>query len=282
MFRKSFVACLKVQGQILRESEDTVRLPFGAEYAVFLRNYQSRRAVVRVEIDGQDVLDGRRLVVEPNSSLELERFLKDGDLHKGNRFRFIHKTEKIQAHRGDRVDDGIVRISWQYEQPTQQIITKTIHHIYHDRAYRPETYPGGHLWYFVDSGGANTGGATSDSATYTSYNATSNDVREMSVPCNATASAVPLATHYTPAPNADEGITVAGSHSTQTFQATYVGTLDPEVHVITLRLLGESPITGQVVEKPVTVKEKLQCPTCGTDNTSKHHYCGECGTCLGD
>ena len=124
-YNDRFVAELKLNGKILRIKDDTVYLPFGSEYSLLLKNLNTRRVSVNIEVDGSDVLDNQSLMIEPNKTTELMGFLK-GHTAK-NKFKFIQKTKQIQEHRGDRVDDGIVRIEFAFEKPHHQPwIAKTI------------------------------------------------------------------------------------------------------------------------------------------------------------
>lgn len=77
----------------------------------------------------------------------------------------------------------------------------------------------------------------------------------------------------------DAGITVSGSKSTQSFSTTYMGAMDPEKHSIVLKLLGETPDNRPVL-KPVTVRAKPKCTTCGRQNKAHAKFCVECGTAL--
>ena len=114
MYNKKLVASVKCAGKIMREQNDTVFLPFGEEYSILLKNLSSQKAVVHIEIDGRQVVpDG--VVIHPNVSVDLERFVIESDLNKGPRLKFIEKTDEISDHRGDTIDDGIVRISYQFE-----------------------------------------------------------------------------------------------------------------------------------------------------------------------
>ncbi len=79
-----------------------------------------------------------------------------------------------------------------------------------------------------------------------------------------------------PAP--DEGITVEGSDTHQDFHYASIGALE-QSEVIILRLRGIQD-DGVQVSKPVTVKTKLECPTCGKKSTSSSKFCDQCGTNL--
>ena len=105
-YNQKLVAVVKVNGKVLRDTDDVIRLPFGSEYEIYLKNLNSQRAVVNISIDGQDVLDGNRLVIDPNTEYALEGFMKDRKVR--NKFKFINKTKEIADYRGDNVDDGII------------------------------------------------------------------------------------------------------------------------------------------------------------------------------
>src|SRR4051812_35487175 len=107
MFSNKFVAAIKVDGKILRELKDSVYIPYGSEYSILLKNLESRKASVSVSIDGVDVGEGVTFVVEPNSELELKRFVKNKNLTEGNAFKFIERTEQIEEHRGVKLEDGL-------------------------------------------------------------------------------------------------------------------------------------------------------------------------------
>lgn len=248
-YRNNFAVAIKHNGKILRESNDVVSLPFGSEYSVYMKNKNSRRAVVKVEIDGVDVIDGNSIIVEPNSSLELKGFMK-GSVVK-NRFRFIEKTDRIQRYRGNRIDDGLVRIEYWFEKPPHNIV-------YHNPVkFKSRT-------------------STDSVPTYwgLNHNTTSTNITYGASMGNCFC------------PDDEEGITVKGSRTRQDFTYGSVGELENYSTVIILKLRGrnktiKSPTSkGKIVRKPITVKTKLQCEICGIRSKSSARYCRHCGTYL--
>ena len=114
MYQNKLVASLKANGKILREFKDTVYCPFGAEYSILIKNLNTVRALVHVYIDGESMLpDG--LVLNAGQEIDLERSIKNGNLNEGNRFKFIERTGKIEQHRGVKLEDGLIRIEYQFE-----------------------------------------------------------------------------------------------------------------------------------------------------------------------
>ena len=141
MYKENFVIALKVGGKILREQGDTVAIPFGSEYEIYLKNKSTVRAMVKVEIDGTDVTEGSWLVLNPNSNMDLERFIRNGNWNSGNRFKFIKRTGKIEEHRGIKAEDGLVRIEYKFEkQPDPEVHTHHYHHNQYDWSYYDPYY----------------------------------------------------------------------------------------------------------------------------------------------
>lgn len=91
-YADGFVVTILHNGKTLRETnsigERVVRLPFGSEYALRIQNKTKKRAYVSVAIDGTGVLSGK-LVMKAGEKIDLERFCLDGDLTKGNKFKFV-------------------------------------------------------------------------------------------------------------------------------------------------------------------------------------------------
>jgi hypothetical protein len=265
VFKHNFIAVVKANGKILREQKDsTVLIPFGSEYSIYMKNQESRKAVVTITIDGEDVLKGHRLVVDANSTFNLEGFL-DEDGNVTNRFKFIKKTDRIVKHRGDKIDDGTVRIEYQFEAPVPEIVWEPqVTYIKKYPWYPPHTWYGSRS--LIDSSNVEIGG------TSTSMACSSGDDVTINYCCREIDSCMPDI-------DADEGITSKGSKSNQQLYSTWVGTLESNSHVITFKLKGHKR-SGARVEKAVLVREKLTCDCCGTRNPSSHRFCCHCGTCL--
>lgn len=267
VFNANLVAVIKHNGKILRETRgkhnaitnDRVYIPFGAEYTVLLKNLNTKKALVNVEIDGREAISD--LIVHPNKSVELERFF-EGDMGKGHKFKFIEKTDKIREHRGDKVEDGIVRITYQFEASMMGYKYFT----YGNYTIDPFDNPWHQRWpsFWDRWPNDHTTIGSTNNATFTSNNSNLADqVRSI---------------NYSNQVNED-GITVEGDYSNQSFVHGDIGALDPEVHCINIEMKGHKPNKGPV-EKPVTVKTKLKCDYCGRMNRSKHKFCPECGAAL--
>jgi hypothetical protein len=251
IYQNKFVAVVKSKGKVLRERDPgCVHLPFGSEYTLLLKNFSINRAVVEVEVDGKDALDGSSLVIAANDTLELKGFMRGGQGKKA--FKFIQKTKEIAEHRGDRVEDGFIRITFSYEQPTTTWVTTsspsaTNYLLSYQPVHKSSPYRG--QW--------------STTVPYVSTCFVANSLGDSNMKSSA--------------PREEEGITVAGSDINQVFTDTTVGPVLPQDPII-LRLFGEHK--GTRVKKPLTVKAKVQCSTCGRQAKSSMKFCSNCGTAL--
>ncbi len=267
--KKLLVACLKVNGKVLREADETVSLPFGAEYSVLVKNLDSKRIQIAVSIDGQDAAG--RLIIGPNQELELERFVKNGNLTAGNKFKFIERTGAIEQHRGVGAEDGLVRVEAWTEVPAPQYVWPTIHHYYLDPI--PGVTLGGQHTNSVKrsriaGSSATLGGTVTSSSTGINY-----VQNEMSATCDSMDGAqLDCAFH------SDAGITVPGSESNQRFVMVSNFPCEAQSTVIVLKLRGV--VGNQVVRQPVTVQAKPKCVTCGRQNKGGAKFCSQCGTAL--
>ncbi len=253
VYQENFVAVLKVNGKILREHNNVVTLPFGSEYSIYLKNLNSRKASVKISIDGQDVLDGNSIIINPNSTSEIEGFLKGNKTT--NKFKFIQKTKQIQDYRGDRIDDGLIRIEYTFE---EEIIFKTIWNYYYYPIYPTNIY-------YINNCNVVDGGfdICSSSAMF------SDNINNKSI----------SSLYNISAPLKNEGITVKGSESNQKFQNAYIGKLEENGKVIIIKLVGINS-KGNNVEKPLLTNKKIKCETCGKLSKSSSKFCNNCGTSL--
>ena len=157
MYANQLVAAIKVNGQILRESGDTVSLPFGCEYSVLVKNLSSVRSQISVSVDGKDAVG--RIIIAPNSSIELERFIREGNLQAGNRFKFIERSGDIEKHRGVGSDDGLIRVEAWREKITQHIDVPVVRYVPQVVTYWPH-YPYHPPYWMWDASCITTGNVT--------------------------------------------------------------------------------------------------------------------------
>jgi hypothetical protein len=260
MYANKLVASLKANGKILREFKDNVYIPFGSEYSFLLKNLNTKRALVNVFIDGEDMTPGG-LVINAGQEIDLERSIKNGNLREGNKFKFIERTGAVEKHRGIKLEDGLIRIEFQFEMyhPMQTFFDNNIYNKSPMRGISDITYG-------VPQG--------TDSAWYATTNTT--DARWISA---SGSTSMNISAQAQSMPANDVGITVAGGKSTQSFTTTTMGLMETEKHSIIFMLLGETEDNKPVLQ-PVNVKMKPKCTSCGKQNKATNKFCSECGTSL--
>lgn len=270
MYNQKLVASIKSKGKILREFKDTVYIPFASEYSILLKNLNTVRAVVNVFIDGENAVPGG-LVIDPGRSVDLERWIKNGNLTEGNRFKFIERTAKIEeGPRGIKEEDGLIRVEYQFELPRPVI---NVNNIVGGLHYPPgvRTFNVGGTLRSVDW--SKNGEITAQAATVQINNYCANN--NISASVGEIHDGMATMDWYAN----ETGITVPGSKSEQKFQTTTIGALDPTVHNIVLRIVGDLG-HNKPVDQPVTVKHKPKCTTCSKQNKAHAKFCVECGTAL--
>ena len=268
MYSNKLVASLKANGKILREFKDTVYIPFGSEYSFLIKNLNTTRAVVNIFIDGDNIVEGG-LVLNAGQEVDLERSIRNNNLTEGNRFKFIERTEAIEnGPRGVKLEDGLVRIEFQYEKPYIAPAYTKSSWLSASGSMTNASYNVGGMMRGVDFSSNGQVTAQAASAAVDKYCADKGIVSEL----HDGAATMDWCQN-------DVGITVPGSKSTQKFQTVTMGAMEIEKHTIILKLLGETPDNKPVLQ-PVTVKAKPKCVTCGKQNKATAHFCSECGTAL--
>lgn len=297
MHKDKLVIAVKSHGKVLRERKDSVRIPFGSEYSLLIKNLDTVRVAVRISIDGQNVTDGVDLVINPRSELELERFIKNGNMSAGNKFKFIERTEKIEnGPRGIQIEDGLIRVEYQFEKRAPKV--EEVHRHYYDHYHRRYDYWDWPYWngpYWSTRGIIGSASSISNTSSNNAegseqiYLANSQGVKRSLNPKINTAftssvcSTIPQNTvqHDSfPLEESDAGITVPGSVSHQQFHNVDAFPMESETHVMVLKLSGRKPDSGELVKQAVTVKSKQKCVTCGHVNKATAKFCSECGTAL--
>jgi hypothetical protein len=311
MHKKNLVVAIKVDGKVLRESNDRVELPFGSEYSLHLKNLDTVRQQVNIQIDGGE--ESGWIVLNPNESQNIERFVR-GNLAEGSRFKFIERTAAVEKHRGIEAEDGIIRVEfkrekniapnlvwngWSYSYPYVYVASSFDPCSSVSDMYKYSTAGGlrGMCGQSVSSGMRSSAGFKGQQVNSSNHQqmqnvniqsadagSTTMDWADTTTTCNAGLAVDALSYSLNrgqgvaiSAPQNDVGITVDGSLSAQRFVT--VSDFDCEASdVIVLHLIGHQG--GAPVTTAKTVRIKLTCQTCGKKNRSLLKFCPDCGTGL--
>lgn len=284
VYQEKFVAFISLDGKVLREFKDEVYIPFGSEYKIGLKNLNTTKAIVHIYIDGKDVLDGNDLVVNPNSSYLLEGFMKNNTV--SHKFKFIEKTSEIEEYRGNREDDGLIRIEYEFEKikynitdiydniPTVPYIPKKTTPYYPEDLYGPYNP--------VDPFHPNKKDVIwcsnqNESKYYSSAHPITQS-EPVSVEKTKYKGNIIRSQSLDNVNQNEDGITVRGSGSNQKFVETTVGELTGIKHSLVIKLKGKKE--EKEIVKKVFTKSKITCETCGRKNKSYNKYCYNCSTSL--
>ena len=275
MYANRAAVAIKVNGKVLREFKDTVYIPFGSEYSILIKNLNTKRAIFNIFIDGDNIVPNG-LVLNAGQEIDLERAIRNNNLNEGNKFKFIERTGDIEEHRGIKLEDGLIRVEYQFEKE------------YPKPVYSPPYVMGQPYWEHTPLM-RSYNSVSADASYQVPKGTTTSGHRHEGVACSSMSldnmvvgSAMNVSASMqslNAVPQNDAGITVPGSKSEQKFKTVSNFALDPEKHSMIIKLLGETEDNKPVVA-PVTVKHKPKCVTCGTTNKATAKFCSKCGTAL--
>lgn len=113
-YLQGYALSIKTGGEFLREkntgNERQVYLPFNKEYGIQLKNKTNKRAKFQVRIDGK--LTAPEIcwfIASPGEKFLLERFMLDGNMDKGEKFKFV-AAEGSGEEPGES-DNGLIEIT---------------------------------------------------------------------------------------------------------------------------------------------------------------------------
>lgn len=253
MFRNNMVVSLKSGENFFAENHDEIRIPFGTEYSLYMKNQNDTDALVSITIDGKDVLSGNKIILRSKSILDLEGFLDSGSVR--NKFKFIERTKEIESHLGVKPDDGIVSITFDYEKRKPNYQPCVVY--YPQWIYTPYTITTTNLgstpmpsplWGKTISGGGSWYTTDYTNQVYSTY--TSQNINE-------------------------NGITVRGDDAFQSFGYGWLGEMENSPTTISFRLLGFND-----GESKVYTKDRVRCSSCGRTSKISNKFCPNCGTKL--
>jgi len=243
MHNNGFVAFIKSGDVVLRENySQEVFLPYNSEYSIGLKNISDKKALVSVHIDGTNVLGGSSLIIDSKSDMILERFILDGNLNSGKRFKFV-SLDNPGVQDPSSSFNGEIKIEYQFEKFDYNKFIEEL-----NKYNNP--YPSIPLWgegknykaFWRDSGTADY--IPKASFTYCSCNCNTNDL----------------------------GATIEGSNSNQIFKYGNIGELDYHKYVIILKLRHKKEM--------LSVNDSIYCINCGNKVKINHRYCFKCGNLI--
>ena len=307
-YASRFVASVLVNGVALQESPDgSVTMPFGCEYTLRFRNqHQDRRAVVKLFIDGTEQSKGG-YVIPPRSYKDIER-----NSHSPRRFKFVapnsHESEAAGKDRDNAEGfNGVVEARF-YLEKEQPKVEEVHHHHHHYPVYPPVVYPPWAPKYpcygsnCVQHTNSSSIGGSSCGHSAPSPSPIDCSTKSASLHFSNSAEVSPSARvddydyssdnsllSFDESPRDAKrsrkretvaGVTVEGSHSSQTFVKVNID-LEETYTVVKIFLKGHQPEESVIAEEGVLDDEvvaNVYCSQCGANRKPpKANFCHVCG-----
>jgi len=263
MYKDKFVLSVLHDGHPVREfgnwSNKKVALPFDSEYKIRLKNKNDRGCTARVFIDGKQVSKLGDFIINANGTIDLERFV-DSSLERGKKFKFVTLNHP-DVDDPTSSDNGIINVEFRLARQENGIKVNMGPITWEPWDWDKYKWPGftsDPLYYgsggFVYCSDTRTDGPVSASCCCDSL--VSDDAGiDKGVPCN----------------NVEDGATIEGSRSNQSF---VYSNLDVEYFPTTILQL-----------KMVGIKDTKQadkliyryCSNCGSKVKREDRFCRECG-----
>lgn len=256
MYSNGFVVGIKINDISVSESGNQVIMPFNKEYSIFLKNRNSRRAVAKVYVDGEEVTKTGSLILNANSSLNLERYIEDND--KGRKFKFVSLSNKEVQDKGDS-EKGFIEVRFRLEKIVESpIIVKEEHHHHHHYDHYHYDYTYKNPFTFGPLYGSTSNKFLCNGSSNVTFTANNGEVKPEAM-CFASCASV------------EPGASTKGSESNQKFTYSYMGELETTETVIRFQLVGTRD------EKLAKTYNKTHCSKCGKKYNSKDIFCSTCG-----
>lgn len=239
-----------------------VALPFNSEYKIRLKNKNDRSCSARVFIDDKRVSKLGDLIINANGTVNLERFI-DSSLDHGKRFKFVpldHPDidDPTSGH------NGIIKVEFRLAKKENGIKIKTDPIVWKPwdwTDYKPIDGAGDPVVYYGDNIGQSSMGFIGESV-QTAY-------------CSTDFAGARNNILRSPDPDSvEDGATVEGKHSDQSFVYSSLDVVDFPTTTLQLKIVGI---------KNIKQADKLvykYCSSCGIKIRRSDKYCSECGNRL--
>lgn len=276
MYKNDLIVAIKHNGKILRELNNQIIIPFGSEYSILIKNISQKRAGISISIDGDNVTNNDLLIIDAGKQTELKRFLNSTSNKIGNAFKFIEKTEKIEKHRGNKIEDGLITVTFSFEKELTNIQKDIEDYLSTSCQKKGSGFDNDYMLknrYFDmlnDQFSKKDLLPKGPDIIYSSnIDNSDNYIRSASTFSNSFQSSTNILSN-------DSGITVPGSIVEQHFNYVYDFIPSTICHTITLKLVGK--VKTQKIDAPLFVKTTIKCKTCGSKVKHCDKFCSHCGT----
>jgi hypothetical protein len=252
MYKDKFVLSVLVDGYPVKETgpvhKRQVAIPFDKEYIIRLKNKHNRSCTAKVFIDGMLVSALGDVIICADSTIDLERFI-DSSLTSGNKFKFV-SLDHPEVDDPTSSDNGIIKVEFRLAKGSQIIVNQLPNSPFKPWP-TPSPWNDGTVWYRYDD------------VTYSSgpLKKSFND---------SISAAFPNSCNYVNCNAAiDNGATIEGGHSSQSFTYSHLDVEDTAV-VLKLQMVG-------LKKSDKIISLFKYCSNCGSKAKRTNRYCSECG-----
>ena len=104
MFKQNTVISIKVGKNFLPDNNSIVKLPFGSEYSILIKNLNNSPINVKMYIDGNMNGPEKGFIIKEKDFLEINSFFNTC-----NAFKFINKSKELNKYREENIEDSLLR-----------------------------------------------------------------------------------------------------------------------------------------------------------------------------
>ncbi len=104
MFKQNTVISIKVGKNFLPDNNSIVKLPFGSEYSILIKNLNNSPINVKMYIDGNINGPEKGFIIKEKDYFEINSFLNTN-----NALKFINKSKELNEKRIENIEDSLIR-----------------------------------------------------------------------------------------------------------------------------------------------------------------------------
>lgn len=226
-----------------------VILPYDQSYKILIKNQNSCRLKMEVDIDGSIITGAGGLVLNSHCQEYIERFI-DSD----RKFLFVRKTDEKVSDPSNK-ENGLLTIKIEKEKTVFHIVNTSYEHFLIPKwvpLYR-ENRP-----YWMDTPTCGGWGGVSGSVSDMSQSQNMNYSSENSHLCASNGIGHSLNQCFFSSKNLEVGATVEGEKSNQTFSSTYWAGSEGDAVIFQFKMLGKDPKLSDKDEKDRMEYERLK------------------------
>ena len=113
MYKNKFVVSVKVNDKFVREDNEALYLPVNSEYEIYLKNENTKDAIVTITLDGKQITKDNSILVKANTQQTIKTQY-DSSNEKSYKLKIIKATETIKDHLGNVPQLGFLKVEYQF------------------------------------------------------------------------------------------------------------------------------------------------------------------------